>query len=114
MDSEYTIEEEVQEISSAKDVWVKTSKGKFVSQDQFEDLISTVARIQMSFSNETTEGQFVLLPTTAEQQNAKLCFVEGKAMDSPISEDYAKYEEDCCRKHILSSEITKLRSMDLL
>ena len=215
MDNDDKIEEEVQEVDSAKDVRVKTSKRKFVSQNQFEDLKSTVAGMQnemsklvsllqdsivptkrmrttapnmtaaqsaeienqflihlteeqllslspeenqfltrhdgnqfattqtgdqfptlqtsadivtedllaenspLLFSNETTEGQFVpnfnngtpnvSLPTATEQQGAKLHFVEDEAIGSPISEGYAKYVEDCCRKRIFSSEIAKFK-----
>ena len=75
----------------------------------------------MSLSAETSEGQFLpnfdngttdlpfsnVLPT--EQQSMKLHFVEGEAIDSPISEPYAKYVEDCCRKRILTSELNKFK-----
>ena len=82
-----------------------------------EDLLAENSPV--SFSNETTEGQFVpnfnngtpnvSLPTATEQQGAKVQFVEDEAIGSTISEGYAKYVEDCCRKRILSSEIAKFK-----
>ena len=46
---------------------------------------------------------------SAEQQGVKLHFVEDEAIGLPIPEGYAKYVEDCCRKRILASEITKFK-----
>ena len=72
-----------------------------------EDLLAENS--PMSFSNQTTEGQFVpnfnngtpnvAIPTTADQQGAKLQCVEDEAIGSPISEGYAKHVEDCCKTH---------------
>ena len=75
----------------------------------------------MSLPAETSEGHFIpnfdngiatlpftTVPTT-EQQSVKLHFVEDEVIGSPISEPYAKYVEDCCRKRILSSELTKFK-----
>ena len=53
---------------------------------------------------------FSALPS-AEQQGAKLHFVEDEAVALPISEGYAKYVEDCCRKRILTAELTKFKEV---
>ena len=86
-----------------------------------EDLIAETS--PLSLSTETTEGQFVpnfdngLTPLpfsalpSAEQQGAKLHFVEDEAVALPISEGYAKYVEDCCRKRILTAELTKFKEI---
>ena len=83
-----------------------------------EDILANAS--PMSLSGETTEGQFIpnfengtqfpfsTMPS-AEQQGVKLHFVEDEAIGLPISEGYAKYVEDCCRKRILASEITKCK-----
>ena len=84
-----------------------------------EDVLSHPS--PLSLSAETSEGHFIpnfdngiatlpftTVPTT-EQQSVKLHFVEDKVIGSPISEPYAKHIEDCCRKRILSSELTKFK-----
>ena len=63
MDNDDKIEEEVQEVDSAKDVRVKASKRKFVSQNQFEDLRSTVAGMQNEMSKLVSLLQDSIVPT---------------------------------------------------
>ena len=63
MDNDDKIEEEVQEVDFAKDVRVKTSKRKFVSQNQFEDLKSTVAGMQNEMSKLVSLLQDSIVPT---------------------------------------------------
>ena len=62
MDNDDKIEE-VQEVDSSKDVRVKTSKRKFVSQNQFEDLKSTVAGMQNEMSKLVSLLQDSIAPT---------------------------------------------------
>ena len=54
---------EVQEVDSTKDVQVKTSKRKFASLNQFEDLRSTVAGIQSKLSKLVSMLQDSIVPT---------------------------------------------------
>ena len=63
MDKDDKIEEEVQEVNSAKDSQVKTSKRKFVSQNQFEDLRSTVVGMKSRMSKLVSMLQDLIIPT---------------------------------------------------
>ena len=75
---------------------------------------------QSQISADSAEGNFVPIfqnlegeiPNTAGQgllADSAIHFVEDESLGPKISEVFAKYVEDCCRKRILNTELLKLK-----
>ena len=73
------------------------------------------------FSTESHDGNFIptyqnsnfkfphALGQGTTQECGNIHFVEDESLAPKNSEKYAKYVEDCCRKRILNTELTKLK-----
>ena len=94
---------------------------QFPTLRDVEELDWPMAALPMSLTSPMLDGNFIpQLPNTltqlpltnvqlVEQQRVKLHFVKDEAIGPPICDTNASYVEDCCKKHILSSELAKFK-----